>query len=36
MDEYDRKTLYPMHPMTKSVKCINQTYDEDFSMDIFQ
>jgi hypothetical protein len=44
VDEYDRKTLYPMllkcyhhlHPMTKSVGCVDQTCDENSSLDIFQ
>jgi hypothetical protein len=44
VDEYDKRTLYPMllkcyrdlHPMIKFVGCINQTDDEDFSLDIFQ
>jgi hypothetical protein len=44
VDEYDRKTLYPMllkcyydlHPMIKFVGCVNKTNDEDFSLDIFQ
>jgi hypothetical protein len=44
VDEYDRKTLYPMllkcyhdlHPMIESVGCVNQTNDEDFSLNIFQ
>ncbi len=38
MDEYDRRTLYPMclkcyhdlHPMKKKIGCVNQTSDEDF------
>jgi hypothetical protein len=38
-----KRTLYPMilkcyrhlHPMTKSIKCVDQTNDEDYSMDIF-
>jgi hypothetical protein len=38
MDEYDRRTLYPMflkcydhlHLMIKSIGCVNQTCDEDF------
>jgi hypothetical protein len=44
LDEYDRKTLYPMllkcyhhlHPMTKFVGCVNQITHEDCSRDIFQ
>jgi hypothetical protein len=44
VDEYDRRTLYPMllkcyhhlHPMIKFVGCVDQTYGEDFSLDIFQ
>jgi len=44
VDEYDRRTLYPMllkcyhhlHPMTKSVGCVDRTSDEDFNLDIFQ
>ncbi len=44
VDEYDRRTLYPMfskcyhhlHPMTKSVGCVDQIGDEDSSLDIFQ
>jgi hypothetical protein len=44
VDEYDRKTLYPMllkcyhhlHPMIESIGCVNQTGDEDSSLDIFQ
>ncbi len=44
VDEYCRRTLYHMllkcyhhlHPMTKFVKCVDQTNDEDFSLDIFQ
>jgi hypothetical protein len=44
VDEYDKTTLYPMflkcccdlHPMIKFVGCVNQTNDEDFSLDIFQ
>ncbi len=44
VDECDRKKLYPMllkcyhhlHPMTKSIGCVDQTCDEDFNLDIFQ
>jgi len=44
LDEYDRKTLYPMllkcyhhlHPVTKIVGCVNQTTHEDCSLGIFQ
>jgi hypothetical protein len=44
VDEYDRRTLYPMllkyyhhlHPMIKSIRCVDQTCDEDSSLDIFQ
>jgi len=44
VDEYDRRTLYLMflkcyhrlHPMTKFVKCVNQTGDENSNLDIFQ
>jgi hypothetical protein len=44
VDEYDRRTLYPMflkcyhhlHPMKKIVECVYQTGDEDSSLDIFQ
>jgi hypothetical protein len=44
VDEYDNKTLYPMllkcyhhlHPMPKSIGCVDQIGDEDFSLDIFQ
>ncbi len=44
MNEYDRRTLYPMflkyyhhlHPLTEFVKCLNQIVDEDSSVDIFQ
>jgi hypothetical protein len=44
MDEYDRRTLYPMflkcyhhlHPMIEFVGCVDQTSDEDFNLDIFQ
>jgi len=44
MDEYDRRTLYPMllkcyhhlHPMTKFVGCVNHIGDEDSSLYIFQ
>ncbi len=43
MDEYDRRTLYPMllkyyhhlHPMAEFVECVDQICDEDFSLDIF-
>jgi hypothetical protein len=43
MNEYDR-TLYPMilkcyhhlHPMTKSIGCIDQITNENYSLDIFQ
>jgi len=42
VDEYDKRTLYPMflkcyhqlHPMTKSVGCVNQTSDEDSSLGV--
>ncbi len=41
---YDGRTLYFMflkchhhlHQMTKSIGCVNQAGDEDFSVDIFQ
>ncbi len=44
MDEYDRRTLYPMllkcyhhlHPMTESIGCVNQVGDENLSLDTFQ
>jgi hypothetical protein len=44
MVEYDRIILYPMlfkcyhhlHPMKKIVGCVDQTCDEDSSLDIFQ
>jgi len=44
VDEYDRRTLYPtllkcyhhLHPLTKSIGCVDQTSDEDSSLDIFQ
>jgi hypothetical protein len=44
VDEYDTRTLYPMflkcyhhlHPMTKFVGCVDQTCDENFSLNIFQ
>ncbi len=44
MDEHDRKALYPMllkcyhhlDPMTKSIGCVDQTCDENFSLNIFQ
>jgi hypothetical protein len=44
VDEYDRKTLYPMllkcyhhlHLMTESIGCVDQIGDEDFSLDIIQ
>jgi hypothetical protein len=44
VDEYDRRTLYPMllkcyhhlHPMTKFVGCVDQIGYEDFNLDIFQ
>ncbi len=44
MDEYDRRTLYPMflkcyhhlHPIIKYFGCVDQTCDEDFNLDIFQ
>ncbi len=44
MDEYDKRTLYPkllkcyhhLHPMIKSIGYVNQTCDENFSLDIFQ
>jgi hypothetical protein len=44
VDEYDRRTLYPMllkcyhhlHAIIKSTRCVNQTSDEDSSLDIFQ
>jgi hypothetical protein len=43
VDKYGRRTLYPMllncyhhlHPMIKSIGCVDQTCDEDFSLDIF-
>jgi len=42
VDEYDKKTLYPMllkcyhqlHPMTEFVGCVNQTSDEDSSLGV--
>jgi hypothetical protein len=42
--EYDKRTLYPMflkcyyhlHLMTKFVGCVDQTSDENSSLDIFQ
>ncbi len=44
MNEYDRRTLYPMilkcyhhlHPITKFVGCVYQIIDGDYSLDIFQ
>jgi hypothetical protein len=44
VDEYDSNTLYLMllncyhhlHPMTKSIGCVDQIGDEDSSLDIFQ
>jgi hypothetical protein len=44
VDEYDRITLYPMllkcyhhlHPIIKSIGCVDQTGDEDSGLDIFQ
>ncbi len=44
VDEYDRRTLYPMflkcyphlHPIIKSIGCVNQIGDEDSSLDISQ
>jgi len=44
VDEYDRRTLYPMflkcyhhlHAMIKYVGCVDQTCDEAFNLDIFQ
>jgi hypothetical protein len=44
VDEYDRKTLYPMllkchhhlHPMIEYVECVNKIGDEDSNLDIFQ
>jgi hypothetical protein len=44
MDEYNRRTLYPMllkcyhhlHSMIESIRCVSQTCDEDFDLDIFQ
>ncbi len=44
LDEYDRKTLYPMllkcyhhlHPMTKFVGCVNKKTHEDCNLDIFR
>ncbi len=44
MDEYDRRTSYPMflkwyhhlHPMIEFVGCVDQTCDEDLNLDIFQ
>ncbi len=44
MDEYDKRTLYPMvlkcyhhlHPMIEFVGCVDQTCHENFSLDIFQ
>jgi len=44
VNEYDRRTLYPMilkcyhhlHPMTKYVGCVNQIIDEDYNLHIFQ
>ncbi len=44
VDEYDRKTLYPMflkgyhhlHPMIESIGCVDEIGDEDFNLDIFQ
>jgi len=43
-DEYYRRILYHtllkcyhhLHPMTKFVECVDQTNDEDSSLDIFQ
>ncbi len=42
MDEYDKRILYPMflkcyhhlHPMTKSIGCVNQTSDEDCNLGV--
>jgi hypothetical protein len=44
VNEYDRRTLYPMilkcyhhlHPMTKYVGCVDQIIDEDYSSENFQ
>jgi len=44
VDKYDKRTLYPMflkcyhhlHPMKESIECVNQTIDENCSMDFFQ
>ncbi len=44
VNEYDRRTLYPMilkcyhhlQPMTKSIGCVDQIIDKDYSLDIFQ
>jgi hypothetical protein len=44
VDEYDRRTLYPMflkcyhhlHPITKSIGCVDQTSEKNSSLDIFQ
>ncbi len=44
VDEYDRRTLYPMllkcyhhlHTITEYVGCVDQTSDEDSNLDIFQ
>jgi hypothetical protein len=30
------KCYHHLHPMTKSIGCVDQTSDEDFSLDIFQ
>ncbi len=43
VDEYYKRILYPMllkgyhhlHPMTESIECVDQTNDEDSSLDIF-
>ncbi len=44
MDKYDKRTLYPMllkcyhhlHPIIKSIECVNQIVDEICNMDFFQ
>ncbi len=44
VNEYDRRTLYLMilkryhhlHPVTKSIGCVDQIIDEDYNLDIFQ
>ncbi len=44
MDEYDWRTLYPMHlkfyqhlhPMTKSIECVDEIDNENSNLDIFQ